>query len=121
MVDRRDQFGVLLGLLVASFLLTGIDGSRFSRLLGAGLTLAALASGFASTGLGKDRRRLVVLGGVAVGGAALVVAFEISHPAAAMGALGEAFVLGVVLSAVVARILRHTEVDLSTILGAIAA
>ena len=121
MVDRRDRFGVLLALLVTSFLVTGIDGSPLGRLLSAGLTLAALASVVATTDLSRDRRRLAALGAVGAAGAVLVVTFEITHPAAAVGAICEAFVLGAVLAAVVAQILRHTEVDLSTILGAIAA
>lgn len=118
---RRDRFGLLLALLVASFLLTGVDSSRLGRLVGAGLALAALAAGVASTDLGRDRRRLAVVGGVGAVGVVLLATFEITHPAAAVGALCVAAMLAVVLGAVIARVLGHVEVQVPTILGALAA
>ena len=117
----RDRFGVLLALLLATFLFGGITDDRWPRLVTAALGLAALGVGVTSTDLLRRRALSAALAVTSVTGGSLVVVLPADHLGAGVGALGQAIVLGAILAAVVARVLRHETVTRSTLAGAIAA
>ena len=118
---RRDRFGTLLVLLVAAFLVTGLDNGSGIRVLGTLLNMAALVVGVVATGLDEARPKVALVILVGLFGTGLVAAFPLTDLAGALGALSQAFLLFVLLVAVVRRILNHDSVSLATILGSIAA
>jgi hypothetical protein len=115
-----DRFGTLLFFLLFAFLISGVGDSGWPTVLGSLANVASLVAGFAATGLGGNRRRMGVLIVIGVASAVLV-GFEQTSVAAAVGAFGQALVLGAILLAVVRRVLAHERVELPTIAGAIAA
>ena len=124
--DRRlipgpDHFGALLFFLLVAFLLSGRSDDVWPTVTGAAANLLALAAGFAATGIGQHRRRVVVLAVLGVVGIVLVGAFDPESTWFGVGALMEAVLLGAVLAAVVRRVLTHEYVSLSTIVGVISA
>ncbi len=118
---RRDRFGTLLALLVATFLVAGLGNDTGIRVLGTILNMSALVAGVVATGLDEDRPRVAVVIVVGLSGTGLVAAFPITNEGAALGALSQAFLFAVLLVAVVRRILSHDTVHLATILGSISA
>ncbi len=116
-----DRFGTLLVFLLASFLLSGVSSSGWYRVVGASLNIAALLAGFAATELWNKRTRIGILITIGVLGTVLLGSFPQTSFQAGIGALAQVIVLGAVLLAVVQRVLAHEEVELPTILGAIAA
>lgn len=114
-----DRFGVLLALLVLAFLTPQSGDDAWPEAL---FSVAALAAALAATGLWNERPKLVVVAGsIGVVGSFLVVATQQSSVAASIGALSQAVVLTVILTAVVRRVLSHDRVGIPTILGAIVA
>lgn len=114
-----DRFGVLLALLVLAILL---PSGRDLAWLQTVLALAAFATALAATGIWQERRRLVVLVGlIGITGGVLVGVSRQSSAVASLGAFCQAFVLLVILTAVVRRMLNHDRVGRPTILGAVAA
>lgn len=118
---RRDRFGILLALLATAFLITGEGDVRWTRVVAASLNLAALAAGFLSAGIRRDRPRLAALAGIGLTGTVLVAVLPLEKAGAAIGGLCQVLVLGAVLVAVLKRVMSHEEVALNTVLGAIAA
>jgi hypothetical protein len=115
-----DHFGTLLFLLLFSFLVSGAGERGWPTVVGSVANVASLVAGFAATGLGGNRRRmgvLIVIGVVS----AVLVGFEQTSVTGAIGAFGQAVVLGAILLAVVRRVLAHERVEMPTITGAIAA
>jgi len=117
----QDRFGLLVMLLVASFLVSGIDRGGGVRLVASLLNLAALVVGFTSTRRFARRWVLAALVGVGVAGSVLVTGDSPESLAAAIGASLEVVVLGALTIAVVFRVVSHERVNNQTILGAIAA
>jgi len=115
-----DRFGTLLFCLLSAFLISGAGSSGWPNVVGSIANVAALVAGFAATGLAADRRRLAVLVGIGVV-SAVFVGLDGDSNLAAVGAFGQAIVLGAILLAVVRRVLQHDRVGLPTIAGAIAA
>lgn len=115
-----DRFGTLLFFLFFAFLISGVSEVRWANVVGAGSNVAALAAGFAATGLTGNRRRMGVLIVIGTVSAVLLSVGE-NSVSGAVGAFGQAVVLGYVLIAVVRRVLAHERVGLPTIAGAIAA
>ena len=114
----RDRFGVLLLLLTASFVALGFD-ERWLRVAAGALQLAALVVAFAATAL---RREHLLLGGLATAGVVTVVLSAVSGPpgvAQGLASVCTAVVLAAVLVGVLDRVLRHREVTLQTIFGAV--
>jgi hypothetical protein len=118
---HRDHFGLLLGLLVATFLVTGVNDARWPRIIGAGLNVAVLWTGLLAAGVRWPRVQIGLVAVTGFVGTALVTAFPLSSVGAGIGALGQVAVLVAVLRAVIGRVLAHDRVEMSTILGAIAA
>jgi Ion channel len=121
-LGAEDAYGLLLAVIVLTFLgLAQIDPARWTRLvlapaIGAMLLLALYAS--------RARPRLVRWATIAIGVAYLLVIFEaIFDTDLFAGSTFAIYALLLVLSPVVIinRILRHPEVQLSTILGAVCA
>lgn len=114
-----DRFGVLLALLVLAFVLAPSIESAWTLAV---VSVAALASALAATGLWEERRRLVVaVGSIGVLGGVLIGVSPQSSTAASLGAVGQIVVLLVILVSVVRRVLEHDRVGVPTILGAISA
>ena len=113
-----DRFGTLLFFLVFAFLISGVSDSGWPKVAGSIANVASLLAGFAATGMMANRRRTGVL--IVIGSAsAVLVGFEQTSVAAAIGAFGQAVVLLAILVAVLRRVLAHDRVGLPTLLGAI--
>jgi hypothetical protein len=118
----EDAYGLLLGIIVVSFvLLSQVDPARWSRLIlapaiGAMLLLALYAS--------RASRRLMRAAVIGVAVAFIAVLIEAAADTDAFA--GSTYLIyGLLISvtpiAILNRILRHEEVQVSTILGAICA
>jgi hypothetical protein len=116
-----DRFAPLLVFLLATFLLSGAGDPGWPKLVASGLNLAALLAGMAATDLSTKPGRMVVLLVVGVASGTMVGVFEQTSVLSGIGAIGQVFVLGIILLAVVRRVLSHDRVGLPTITGAIAA
>jgi len=116
-----DQFGTLLALLVASFLVSGVSDGVWPRLVVSTTNLGVLLAGFAATGAWAERRRIWVLLVTGVLSSVIVGSFSQTSVIAGLAALGQVVVLAAVLVAVVRRVLSHDRVGMPTITGAVAA
>jgi hypothetical protein len=116
--QARDKFGLLLVLLVGSFVALGFSGETWARVVAGVLQLAALAVGFLSTGLARD---YPWLGLVAVGGVASLVPAVSADAPNAWAEIASIAVLLVIGFGVMRRVLRHTHVTMQTLFGAMCA
>jgi hypothetical protein len=117
--QARDRFGVLLVLLIGSFVTLGFSEATWARVLAGAMQLAALMFAFLVTSLRQNHRWLglfAVLGIVAI----VLVALE-GDITSAVGELAGVVVLGALLVAILARVLRHDHVTMQTLYGAVCA
>ncbi len=117
--QAEDRFGVLLVLLVGSFVALGFSEERWMRVIALGLQLAALVVGFLATGLRRDHKWL---GSFALVGvvATVLVAIE-GDTVNGIGEIAGVIVLGALLVALLDRVLRHEHVTIQTLFGAVCA
>ena len=120
LASQRDRFGLLLALLVAAFLLTGVGESHWTRIVGAGLNLAAVAAGFLAGGVRSGRIKFGLVALIGVTGVVLLSAFDPTTVAGGIGALCEAAVLSAVCGVVIRRVITMEKVTMSAIMGGIA-
>jgi hypothetical protein len=116
----RDRFGLLLLLLTLAFLALGFSTS-WMRVLAGALELAAFVVAFAATGL---RLNHILLSGLAAAGVVATVLAGVSGPpgvAQGLGSLAACTVLVAMLVGVLDRVLRHREVTIQTLFGAVCA
>lgn len=117
--QARDRFGVLLLLLVASFVALGFSDDRWVRVLAAGLQLAALIVGFLASGLRRDHKWL---GPFAIVGVVAMILLSIEGDSSSgLGEIAGVIVLGALLVAILDRVLRHEHVTIQTLFGAVCA
>jgi hypothetical protein len=117
--QARDRFGLLLVLLVGSFVALGFADQPWARVVAGTLQLAALVVGFLSTGLARDYPWLGLV--AVVGIAALVLAAGSADEPNAWAEIGSIAVLLVIGFGVLRRVLRHTHVTMQTLYGAMCA
>lgn len=117
--QARDRFGLLLILLIGSFVALGFAEHSWARVLSAGLQISALAVGFLATSLHQDHRWLGLLALVSL--AAIVLMAVEGDVANAIGEIAGVVVLTVLLVAVLGRVLRHEHVTMQTLFGAVCA
>jgi hypothetical protein len=115
----QDRFGLLLVLLVGSFVALGSAESTWARLVAELLQVAALIVAFLSTGLLRNHRWLGLFAGVGV--IAIVLTGATDDVTAGIGAIASAVVLTALLVAVLDRVLRHRRVSIQTLYGAVCA
>ncbi|MFI5041768.1 MAG: potassium channel family protein [Acidimicrobiales bacterium] len=115
----RDRFGLVLVLLVTSFIAQGFDNQPVLRALAAVLQLAAFTVIVLATGMTRDYRVLSTLTVASIAGFVLVAVFGSTTVAAGVGALVSAFVLLVMIVAVLQRVLHHRQVSAQTLFGAV--
>ncbi len=118
--EPRERFGLLLGLLVIAFVVSGLDGDGWMRLVVGVLNVTAVMVTFASTGLRVHAPRVATVVVVAVVGSVLL-APGIGEAPTSVGAAIQVVVLSVMTLAVLGRVLGHREVTNQTLLGAVAA
>ena len=121
LVDPTDRFGLLLGLLVTTFLVTGLSSSGEIRLSAGILNLLSLIVGVRSTRMREKHQVLSALVIMGVTGSILLWLLPFDGIGAALGATMQVVVLGALTLAVLARVISHSQVTVQTILGAIAA
>ncbi len=115
----RDRFGLLLLLLIGSFVVLGSAENAWARLVAEALQVSALIVAFLSTGLIRDHRWLGLFGGV--GAIAIALTWATDDLTAGVGAIAAAVVLVVLLIAVLDRVLQHRRVSIQTLYGAVCA
>jgi hypothetical protein len=117
--QARDRFGMLLLLLICSFIALGFADETWARVVAGAMQIAALAFGFLATSLRRDHRWLghfALLGVVA-----LVLSLIEGDIPNGIGQLAGVVVLGALLLAVLDRVLHHDHVTLQTLFGAVCA
>jgi hypothetical protein len=115
--QTRDRFGILLTLLVASFVALGFSDSTWARAIADALEMAALLTAFLTTGIRKDNRWLAIIALAAILGV-WGAAFS-GDVAAAIGDIALILLSMAILIAVLERVLRHRRVTMQTIYGAV--
>jgi len=119
--SRLDRFGLLLTLIIASFVIAGIDGTASTRAVAGLLNLLVISVGFASTRIHGNYWTLLGFIVIGVASAVLVSKSSVDSAGTAIGSIGEAFVLGALTLAILGRVASHKHVTNATILGVIAA
>jgi hypothetical protein len=114
-----DRFGVLLLLLIASFVITGVGDGRLVTSLAAAVNAAVLVVAFRSTGLAPTNRTVVGLVIAGVLGVIPVATFDADERSGGFGALIQVVILGAILVAVVRRVVAHRRVTAETLFGAL--
>jgi hypothetical protein len=117
--QAEDRFGVLLVLLVGSFVALGFSEQRWVHVVAAGLQLAAIIVAFLATGLRRGHKWLGSFALVGVG-ATILVGIE-GDTASGIGEIAGVVVLGALLVALLDRVLRHEHVTIQTLFGAVCA
>ena len=117
--QARDRFGVLLVLLVGSFVALGFANNGWARVLAGVLELSALCVGFLASGLTARYRRVGVVG--LVGVASIVLTAVTGETATGLSQIAAVVVLGTLLLGVLDRVLHHEEVTVQTLFGAVCA
>jgi Ca2+/Na+ antiporter len=115
----QDRFGLLLLLLVGSFVALGSAERPWARVVAGLLQFAALIVAFLSTRLFRSHRWLGLF--AVVGIVAIVLAVTTNDVTAGIGAIAAAVVLTAVLVAVLDQALRHRQVSIQTLFGAVCA
>jgi hypothetical protein len=117
----QNRYGLLLLLLVASFLVKGIENSRSIRLVDSVIVFGTLV--VALSGIHDQRRRLRMLALIplSVVGIVLVGSLSVDHLGGAIGATVQAIVLSVITLVVLHDVFRHERVTEQTLLGAVSA
>jgi hypothetical protein len=115
----QDRFGLLLVLLLGSFVALGSAQSAWARRVAELLQVAALIVAFLSTGLLRNHRWVGLFAGVGV--IAIVLTGATNDVTAGIGAIASAVVLTALLVAVLDRVLRHRRVSIQTLYGAVCA
>ncbi|MGI9614117.1 MAG: potassium channel family protein, partial [Acidimicrobiales bacterium] len=116
-----ENFALLVLMLTASFLVTGIGDSRIVTFVAGLLNVLAVVVGFASSDVSVRSPMVITLVLVGLAGPTVVYNSPAGEIAFGLGSLAHALVLAVLSWGIVARVLRHETVTLQTILGAIAA
>ena len=117
--QAQDRFGVLLVLLIGSFVSLGFANNTWARVLAGVLELAALAIGFLASGLTRRYRRLGLVG--LVGVVAIVLTAVAGDTATGISQIAAVVVLATLLLGVLDRVLHHEEVTIQTLFGAVCA
>lgn len=113
-----DRFTVLLTLLAASLLATGL-GTPIGGSIVAVLNASILIVAFRSAGLVTSRLRLAELILVALLGVASSVVFDLERSTGAIGWMVQAVILSAIAVVVTKRVLVHERVGIQTIAGAL--
>jgi Ion channel len=117
--QAQDRFGVLLLLLVGSFIALGFSNNTWARVVAGVLQLTALAVGFLASGLTQRYRRLGLVG--LVGIAAIVLTAVAGDTATGISQIAGVVVLATLLLGVLDRVLHHQVVTVQTLFGAVCA
>jgi len=112
----QDRFGLLLVLIVASFVTLGASNDTWARELATALQFAALIVAFLSTALIRAHRWLGLFALAEV--LALLLTPSSSDVSDGIAAIAGAAVLLILVVAVLDRVLRHKRVTVQTLYGA---
>jgi hypothetical protein len=112
----QDRFGLLLILLLGSFVAAGFAESKWAEVVAGALQLGALVVASLATRIWRDHRILGVL--LLTGIVALGFSTTSNSGARAVGAAASTIVLIAILGAVLDRVLRHRRVTVQTLYGA---
>jgi hypothetical protein len=115
--QAQDRFGVLLVLLIGSFVTLGFADQTWARVLAGAMQVSALAFGLLATSLRKDHRWLGIF--VVIGLVAIVLTAVEGDITSGIGELAGVVVLGALLVAILDRVLRHERVTMQTLFGAV--
>jgi hypothetical protein len=121
MKNDQNRYGLLLALLITSFVVSGVDGSALVRVLGGVLIIAMLMLSLFSSEHGMRRHFGSVLMFVAIAGTIAMGTTESEDLGGAFGAAALVVVLASVTLAVIRDILSHRSVTNQTLLGALSA
>ena len=117
--EPHDRFGLLLGLLVITFIISAFQG-RFAHTFTILLSLAMVLVAFRATGL-RNWRRLSMAAAVGLAGTAVARVVSDDSLTIIIASWSQALVLAVICVATVARVLQHRQVHIQTLLGAFSA
>lgn len=116
-IEVRDRFGLLLLLLVGSFVMLGFAANTWAGVLAGVLEVVALGVGFLATGAHHDHRLFGIFAFVGI--VAIVLAAMSGDTANGVGAMAAAVVVMALLVRVLQSVLRHRRVTIQTLYGAV--
>jgi hypothetical protein len=119
--DSEDRFGLLLVLLIATVILSGVSDTDMAALLSGLLNVAAFVVGFRASHSTSRLWTIVGLTSGGIAGAILVATIRADDVGAAFGATIQVLLLCVLTLTVLGRVVNHKEVTGQTIMGAISA
>lgn len=119
--DSEGRFGLLLALLIATVILSGVSDEDLAVLFSGLLNVAAFVVGFRASHSRSRRWTIVGLAFGGMTGAILVATIRAEQIETAFGATIQVVLLCVLTVTVLRKVVGHTEVTGQTIMGAISA
>jgi hypothetical protein len=118
--NPTDRFGRLLAIIVLTFIVSGI-GRDWATSLSAFLNLVLVVVAFRTTSVSVSGPRASVLAAIAVVAVVITVVADNGSDFSAVSAFAQCALLTVLVLAILRAVLRHEQVSIQTIVGAIAA
>ena len=118
--NPTDRFGRLLAIIVLTFIVSGIS-QDWATSVSAFLNLVLVVVAFRTTSLSVSVPRTAVLAAIAAGAVIVSVVADSGTDFAAVSAFAQAALLTVLVLAIIRAVLKHEQVTIQTIVGAIAA
>ena len=118
--NPTDRFGRLLVIIVLTFLVSGID-EDWATSVSAFLNLVLVVVAFRTTSVKLSMSRTSALAAIAVGAVIVSIVADNGSDFSAVSAFAQCALLVVLVLAILRAVLRHEQVTIQTIVGAIAA
>jgi hypothetical protein len=118
--NPTDKFGRLLAIIILTFIVSGI-GQDWATSLASFLNLVLIVVAFRTTSLTVSVTRASVLAGIAVAAVIVAIVADNGSDWSSVSAFAQSALLGVLVVAILRAVLKHEEVTIQTIVGAIAA
>jgi hypothetical protein len=118
--NPTDRFGRLLIIIILTFIVSGI-GQDWATSLSAFLNLVLVVTAFRTTSLSVSVPRASALAAVAIVAVIISIVADNGSEFASVSAFAQCALLTVLVLAILRAVLRHEQVTIQTIVGAIAA
>jgi hypothetical protein len=118
--NPTDRFGRLLAIIILTFIVSGIS-KDWATSLSAFLNLVLVVVAFRTTSISISIPRVGVLAAIAIAAVVIAIVADNGSEISAISAFAQCVLLAVLMLALLRAVLRHEQVTIQTIVGAIAA
>ena len=118
--NPADKFGRLLAIILLTFVVSGIT-QDWATSVSSFLNLMLIVTAFRTTSLGNSISREVALASVAIVAVVITIVADNGSEWSAISAFAQSALLLVLVLAILRAVLRHEQVTIQTIVGAISA